>query len=167
MFVPVPGFITKPLFCFLCHGYISAYTINLPPFHLVIWSGKVQTTCDEAHLQLYFISVNIRCDARFPTDLNKWYCDLFPQEPFIYSPCSRWHIHYSFHIWNTLESYDLQILTFLNRDGIVQPCRIRKDGHPELVGQVLELIEDLSWQQAKPPQDEYWILIYIMSFTTL
>ena len=43
---------------------------------------------------------------------------------------------------------------FFNRDGIVQPCRIGEDGRPEPVGQVLELIEDLSRQQAKPPQDE-------------
>jgi hypothetical protein len=43
---------------------------------------------------------------------------------------------------------------FLNRDGVVQPCRIGEDGRPEPVGQVLELIEDISRQQMKPSQDE-------------
>jgi hypothetical protein len=43
---------------------------------------------------------------------------------------------------------------FLNRDGVVQPCRIGEDGRPEPVGQVLELIEDISRQQIKPSQDE-------------
>jgi hypothetical protein len=43
---------------------------------------------------------------------------------------------------------------FLNRDGIVQPCRIGEDGRPEPVGQVLELIEDISQRRIKTPQDE-------------
>jgi hypothetical protein len=45
-------------------------------------------------------------------------------------------------------------ICFLNRDGVVQPCRIGEDGRPEPVGQVLELIEDISRQQIKPTQDE-------------
>lgn len=42
----------------------------------------------------------------------------------------------------------------LAREGIVQPCRIGEDGRPEPVSQISELIEDLSRQQVKPPQDE-------------
>lgn len=42
----------------------------------------------------------------------------------------------------------------LARDGIVQPGVIGEDGRPKPMGQVLELIEDLSRQQVKPPQDE-------------
>lgn len=42
----------------------------------------------------------------------------------------------------------------LNRDGIVQPCRIGEDGRPEAVGHVLEFIENLPQQQIKPAQDE-------------
>ncbi|PNF24282.1 hypothetical protein B7P43_G13604 [Cryptotermes secundus] len=42
----------------------------------------------------------------------------------------------------------------LARDGVVQPCRIGEDGRPEPVGQVLELIEDISQQQPKPTQDD-------------
>jgi len=56
------------------------------------------------------------------------------------------------HFLFTSEAY--WYLTFCDRDGIVQPCRIGEDGRPEPVGQVLELIEDISRQQARPPQEE-------------
>jgi hypothetical protein len=43
---------------------------------------------------------------------------------------------------------------FTNRIYYVQPCRIGEDGRPEPVGQVLELIEDISQQQIKTQRKE-------------
>ena len=51
-------------------------------------------------------------------------------------------IHFTSETHQSCMSY--RYLTFFNRDEIVQPCRIGKDSHPEPVGQVLELIDDLS-----------------------
>jgi hypothetical protein len=49
---------------------------------------------------------------------------------------------------------NLYSIYILNRDGIVQPCRIGEDGRPEPVGHVLEFIENLPQQQIRPAQDE-------------
>ena len=160
------------LFCLLCHDYITTYTVNLYLFHFWLFEvakfrlheRKPIFSCPLSHLisdTVVFVMPGSQL-----TLINGTMTSCNGNLSFIHlAQGNTFLIHFTSETRSSGMTYCY--LTSFNRDGIVQPCRIGEDGRPEPVGQVLELIEDLSRQQAKSPQDEDWCLIYIVSFTIL